>query len=328
LDPRAPDLLLRLRMFAHAAFVAPLPTAKALGPVVAPVLGWVLGMYMLWRRNRVGAVLIGAPLVLAMGASVLGLYPVMDRLYLFAAPLVLIGLGAFAAGVLAFAPEARRRVGLIAICVGVALYGVETHVERVRNPVYFGVGKQIVADVDSMSRGDPVYVAARSFPLWVFYSTDWERPDTARIAWAAGIAGAGKPAHNNAPSRRRRVEPGEARLLVREYRGRTEVVGLPTGRQYLTSTRTLDPTLAVSEYALPLVADTGWAEVEVDRMAEVARPTIWVFGSHMFALDGAEPGLVAELQRRGVRLVMERRQGGTVAYHVEFPRVDPTIQPD
>ena len=39
----------------------------------------------------------------------------------------------------------------------------------------------------------------------------------------------------------------------------------------------------------------------------------------MFALDGAEPGLVAELQRRNVRLVMERRQGSTVAYHVEFP---------
>jgi hypothetical protein len=39
----------------------------------------------------------------------------------------------------------------------------------------------------------------------------------------------------------------------------------------------------------------------------------------MFALDGAEPGLVAELQKRGVRLIMERRQGSTVAYQVEFP---------
>jgi hypothetical protein len=55
------------------------------------------------------------------------------------------------------------------------------------------------------------------------------------------------------------------------------------------------------------------------RMASVARPRLWVFGSHMFALDGAEPALVAALQQRGVRLVMERRQGSTVAYQVEFP---------
>jgi hypothetical protein len=39
----------------------------------------------------------------------------------------------------------------------------------------------------------------------------------------------------------------------------------------------------------------------------------------MFALDGAEPALVGEMQRRGVRLIMERRQGTTVGYEVEFP---------
>jgi hypothetical protein len=94
---------------------------------------------------------------------------------------------------------------------------------------------------------------------------------------------------------------------------------MPTGRQYRTSTRSLNPTLTPDQLALPLQPDSGWAELEVTRMAGIARPRLWVFGSHMFALDGAEPGLVAELQRRNVRLVMERRQGSTVAYHVEFP---------
>jgi len=139
-----------------------------------------------------------------------------------------------------------------------------------------------------------------------------------RLRWAASIAGAGGPAHNNAPSRGR-ARADEARSLSRRYRGSVEIIGTPTGRQYRTSTRTLVPSLAVSDYALPLQPDTGWAELEVSRMASVARPRIWVFGSHMFALDGAEPGLVAELQRRSVRLLMERRQGSTVAYHVEFP---------
>jgi hypothetical protein len=192
------------------------------------------------------------------------------------------------------------------------------HVERIRHPVYYAVGKQVIADVDSMSRGEPVYVAARSFPLWVFYTTDWRAPDESRLRWAASIAGAGGPAHNNAPSRDR-ASVAETRWLARRYRGRVEIVGVPTGRQYRTSTRVLNATLTPADLALPLKPDTGWAELEVNRMAAAARPRLWVFGSHMFALDGAEPGLVAEMQRRGVRLVMERRQGSTVAYHVEFP---------
>jgi hypothetical protein len=195
----------------------------------------------------------------------------------------------------------------------------ELHLERITAPVFYGVGKLVVADVDSMSRGDPVYVAARSFPLWIYYTTDWKRPDRERLGWAASIAGAGKAAHNNAPPRGRRVDGAEGAALSRAYRGRTEIVGLPTGRQYRTSTRTLDTALTPAEYALPLTPDSAWSAVEATRMAEVAHPKIWVFGSHMFALDGAEPELVAELQRRGVRLLMERRQGSTVAYHVEFP---------
>ena len=95
--------------------------------------------------------------------------------------------------------------------------------------------------------------------------------------------------------------------------------GLPTGRQYTTSTRSLDPSIPAAEQATPAQPDAGWAQLEVSRMAAVARPRVWVFGSHMFALDSAEPALVGELQHRGVKLVMERRQGSTVGYLVEFP---------
>jgi len=186
------------------------------------------------------------------------------------------------------------------------------------DPKFGPVGKQVIAQVDGTSRDEPVYVAARSFPLWIFYTTDWNAPDEDRLRWAATIARAGGPAHNNAPSRGR-VRPDEARDLSRRYRGRLELVGTPTGRQYRTSTRTLDPSLPFAKYALPLEPDTGWAELEVSRLASAAHNRIWVFGSHMFALDGAEPALVGEMQRRGVRLIMQRRQGTTVAYEVEFP---------
>jgi hypothetical protein len=318
LDPRADDFALRLRMFASAAFAAPTLAASAIRyPAVLALTGMV-GVWTLWRRGRFAAVVVGSPVVLAAIASGIARYPVMDRLYLFAAPLTLIAY----ASALAFALEKvrgrTRPIALAGACAVLALTTLSTHARRVAAPVFFGVGEQIVADVDRMSRGEPVYVAARSFPLWVYYTTDWRAPDRDRLRWAASISGAGGPAHNNAPPRGR-LPATESAALMRSYRGRVEIVGLPTGRQYLTSTRTLDPGLSVAEYALPLEPDSGWAGIEVRRLAAVAQPRAWVFGSHMFALDGAEPSLVAELKRTGVRLVMERRQGSTVAYQVEFP---------
>jgi hypothetical protein len=318
LDPRAADFVLRLRLFAIAAFAAPTLTSSLFVPGIVFALLWIAGVWTLWKRRPVAALLVGMPLVLGATACALDLYPVMDRLFLFAAPLTLIAYASLIARVMEFAPSRAANASLAAACGALAIAVAPTHVERIAHPVFFAVGKQIIADVDSLSRGEPVYIAARSFPLWVYYTTSWNAPDMARLQWAASIGGAGAPAHNNAPSRgRARIDVPSS--LARPYRGRMEIVGTPTGRQYRTSTRSLDPSLTADQLALPLQPDSGWADIEVTRMAAVARPRLWVFGSHMFALDGAEPGLVAELQRRNVRLVMERRQGTTVAYHVEFP---------
>ena len=319
LNPRAPDFLLRLRLFDLAAFAAPTLDGAALGVTGALAVAWLGGVWTLWRRSPFAAVVVAAPLACAGVASALAMYPVMDRLFLFAAPLTLIAYGSLAARALELIPERARVPGLVAVSAALALAVAPTHIRRVKQPVFYGVSKQVIADVDSMSRGDAVYVAARSFPLWLYYTTDWENPDVDRLRWGASIAGAGAPAHNNAPSRGRPVAGVEAVLLKRAYRGRTELVGLPTGRQYRTTTRSLSPSIQPADLAQPRRVDSGWAQVDVQRVAVAARPRAWVFGSHMFAMDGAEPGLVSELQRRGVRLLMERRQGATVAYHVEFP---------
>ena len=318
LDPRAGDFALRLHLLDIAAFASPTLDSATLGGGGLLAVAWLTGAWTLWRRSPFAAVVVVAPLTAAAAASALGVYAVMDRLFLFAAPLTLIAYASLVSRLVDVVPASKRSGALAAACGVFLLATAQTHVERITRPVFSAVGKQVIADVDSMSRGDAVYVAARSFPLWMYYTTDWQNPDGERLKWAASISSAGAPAHNNAPSRGR-VSPNEAAQLARRYRGRTEIVGLPTGRQYLTSTRTLSPSLKPAEYALPAQVDSGWAELEVQRMASAARPRLWVFGSHMFALDGAEPSLVAELQRRNVRLVMERRQGSTVAYHVEFP---------
>jgi len=318
LDPRAPDFLPRLELFALAAFSAPVLSGEPLVPVWLMAGLWLAGLVSLAWRRSFSAIVVAVPLVLAAVACALGYYAVMDRLFLFAAPLTLLAYAAALSWIVAALPAPLTAPALVGVsAVLLSLVG-PTHVRRVRHPVFHAVGKQVIADVDSMGRGEPVYIAARSFPLWVFYTTDWRAPDEERLRWAATIAAEGAPAHNNAPSRGR-VRPDEARSLARTYHGRLEIVGLPTGRQYRTTTRTLDPSVGRAQWLLPLQPDTAWAEVEVNRMASAARGRLWVFGSHMFSLDGAEPALVAELERRGVRLVMERRQGSTVAYHVEFP---------
>ncbi|HUQ83517.1 MAG TPA: glycosyltransferase family 39 protein [Gemmatimonadaceae bacterium] len=317
LTPGAPDFLRRLQLLDRATFVAPfLSSSVGISGVIAAA--WALGVGALFARSRFAGVVASLPLVLATVATSLGMYAVMDRLFLFAAPLVLLALGAGGAWILERAPEHSRGFAMVGSAAAVVAAVTPAHIERIRHPVFYAVGKQIIADVDGMARGDAVYVAARSFPLWVYYTTDWAAPDVGRLRWAASIAGAGAPAHNNAASRGD-VRAADTEHLSRAYRGRVEIVGLPTGRQYLTTTRTLDPARPAADLAVPSTVDRGWSELEVERMARAAKARLWVFGSHMFALDGAEPALVAELQRRNVRLLMERRQGSTVAYHVEFP---------
>ena len=319
LDPRAPDILLRLRLFAIAAYTAPTLTGQTAGFEWAMAIAWAAGVWTLWRRRRFTAVFVATPLILAAFACAVGRYAVMDRLFLFAAPLTLIAYASLLASVVELVPTRVVAAALATACAALTLAAAPTLARRISHPVFYAVAKQVIAQVDAMSnKREPVYVAARSFPLWVFYTTDWNAPDAERLRWAATIARAGGPAHNNAPSRGR-VRPDEARDLTRAYRGRVELVGTPTGRQYRTSTRTLNASLTAAEYAVPLEPDTGWAQLEVSRMAATAHNRLWVFGSHMFALDGAEPSLVGEMQRRGVRLIMERRQGTTVGYEVEFP---------
>jgi hypothetical protein len=319
LDPRAPDIFLRLRLFAIAAYTAPTLTGQTAGYEWAMAIAWATGVWTLWRRRRFTAVIVATPLILATLACVVGRYAVMDRLFLFAAPLTLIAYASLLAWAVERLPARAVAMTLTAACTALALAPAPMLVRRIAHPVFYAVGKEVIAQVDAMSnKREPVYIAARSFPLWVFYTTDWNAPDEGRLRWAATIARAGGPAHNNAPSRGR-VRPDETRDLTRAYRGRVELVGTPTGRQYRTSTRTLNPSLTAAEYAVPLEPDTGWAELEVSRMAATAHNRLWVFGSHMFALDGAEPALIGEMQRRRVRLIMERRQGTTVGYEVEFP---------
>jgi len=79
--------------------------------------------------------------------------------------------------------------------------------------------------------GEPVYVFARTLPAWIFYSTDWARPDTARLHYLMRAAGAGGFAFENAPSRGRvRAAEVDAARLAPE--APHELLGLPSGMEW------------------------------------------------------------------------------------------------
>jgi hypothetical protein len=112
-----------------------------------------------------------------------------------------------------------------------------------------------------------VYVAARGIPSWVFYTTNWEKPDRDRLAFYALAASDGPVFRERAqprPSRRRRGLD-----LVYYVRGRRpELLGIATGRQWRwPSFVTANP-------------DEGWAANEARRIARAADPCTWMYFTH------------------------------------------------
>ena len=86
----------------------------------------LLGFGALWRRNRRAAVLVLAPLVAALGAAWIRMYPFSDRVILFLLPIFLLALAAGiewlrSARVGAFSLRARA-----ALAVGLALLAVHS----------------------------------------------------------------------------------------------------------------------------------------------------------------------------------------------------------
>src|SRR6185295_5894227 len=90
LDPRTSDFMPRLQMFSIAAFSAPALTGSLGAPQWLMTLAWLLGLATLWRRRPSACVMVAMPVILAVVACGLGFYAVMDRLFLFAAPLTLV----------------------------------------------------------------------------------------------------------------------------------------------------------------------------------------------------------------------------------------------
>jgi hypothetical protein len=241
-------------------------------------------------HGRAAAVVLIGPLVVAAVASAAGFYPFYLRLLLFAAPSLYILLASGVDFGLSQAHGAARRAlwGAAAfVLLGPPAWHAAREALTTHPPEHL---RRLVGELAVRRAGEPVYVFAGSIPLWAVYTTDWQRPDSTRLALIARLARGGGPSFENAPGRATPVTGEGANLAYDTPAGR-ELYGLSTGIEWR-------PMFGVTKRT----TDPGWAGNEASRMAAAASPGIWLIMSHTV---GDERDLVRELVRRGGRVVYQ-----------------------
>jgi hypothetical protein len=272
------------------------------------------GTIVIVRRHgwAVGA-LIALPLVLATAASALRRYPLgVPRMMVFAAPLlILMVTAALAEVVQRLLPYARPPFLLAAglLCLTPL---VKARVKEAQAPPQGEDARTLVAAFrERPAWGEAVYVAARGIPSWVFYTTNWEKPDRNRLAFYARAASQG-PSFENAPSRNRPVVD-EGSDLVYHVRGRPELLGIATGRQWRW------PSYVTAN------ADEGWAANEARRIARAADPCAWAYFTHLSERANKPIGWHLRDDYRGRVHTFVTAPGG-VLYRFCFPRTPEQIE--
>ncbi len=267
----------------------------------------VLGASRLDRRNPAGTA-VTAALLATLGATLAGLYPLVQRTSLFAIPLVLLCIAVGVTSVIDRLPRVARAIGWVLVVV--VVLGFDLLVASLwainSNPPY-DVAPLVRELQARRASGEPIYIGAGAIPAWTYYSTDWSRPDTARIRFINRVAAPGGPAFENAPSRHRGVEAGEGVGL--EYSGAHghEILGLPSG---IESTALTGP---VGE----AVPDSGWAAHEARRIRSQAKPAIWVLMAHHRPVEMV---LFEEIERLGGRRTLFEDHNSATLARYEFTR--------
>jgi hypothetical protein len=218
--------------------------------------------------------LLCVPALAALVASLGGQYPLAARLVLFAVPALVIAVAAGWLGVIgAVRPERRAPLAALA---GACLLAPPLRLDLalVTHPTGYEHLRPAIREFERRSApGDPIYVFAASVPAWTFYTTDWNAPDTSRLARMARLASSGGPAFENSPPRERAIGL-EGDSLVYPFRGGREIIGLYHGAQ--------------DRHATGLVQrapDTNWTANEARRIRDAAAPTVWVIMSHTYGLE-------------------------------------------
>jgi hypothetical protein len=212
---------------------------------------------------------------------------------LFSAPLVILLL---AAGVGAMAEWLARRqpkIPWLAFAgLALAVTPVLDAARQIREPfAREAIGALIPWVVQTHAPGSAIYIPGRTVHSWLFYTTDWQAPDTARIARTCRLVCFGGPAFYLAPTRGDSIV-AEGDAYHYRYHDWDELIGIPPG---------FGPDDKSVKRSVP---DPGWEANEVRRMLDVSSSELWLVSSTYY--PGYLDPLAAPLERAGA-IVLERR---------------------
>jgi 4-amino-4-deoxy-L-arabinose transferase-like glycosyltransferase len=248
------------------------------GVVIAALLLGTVGMLRTarlagWTRPLV----LLAPLVGAVAASVVGGYPIAGRIMLFAAPTVVASV---AGGVVALAealPARRRALAGGIACAALLGLSLPLDLTLAFHPLAFEHLRPAVAELERRSRfEEPVYVFTAALPAWTFYTTDWRAPDRDRLTRMVRLGSAGGPGFENAAPRVRPLTPADSIGLSFPFRRSTEMIGVFTGAQWRSGVGNVQ-----------FHPDTNWTVLESARIAAAgeAAGAVWVIFIRTLGLE-------------------------------------------
>jgi hypothetical protein len=258
------------------------------------------------RRGKAACWWLAGPAILTLIASALGVFPVSPRLNLYLLPglIVLFAAGVGSAPGREDRPPVQPGVAIASMVLVLPLAAMA--IARTFTLEPSGHFERLVRELGERRRpGEPVYVFVRTLPPWIYYSTDWSDPDTARLGFLVSAAHSTGGAFENAPSRRA-VRPEEVRAVSPTAVTPGELLGLPSGMEWRE----------VEEHVRS-EPDSGWVETERRRIVEAADPGVWVLATAWYA---AEAGLFAALERSASRRTFARIRGGSALVRYEFER--------
>lgn len=169
-----PNIRLLFGFGAQAALAYPL---SPLYPALA-----VIGLGILWVRQRRVALIVLAPLVVTLGAAFARQYPFSDRLILFLVPSLMIAIAAVSAAVYGFVERFSKPAALLAV-VGLTVPAV-VPVARLRPPYRVEDMKYVLGQIQARRQPtDTVYVYYGAAPAMSVYDSTF---GYSRGAYAVG----------------------------------------------------------------------------------------------------------------------------------------------
>lgn len=269
--------------------------------VLPAVIG---GFAIAYRQGRAVLALLLAPFALAVLASMLRRYPVAPRLMLFSMPMMTL---LITAGLWAIAEQLRarwRKPALLLLGLMLVLLPALDAVRQFREPLDRESIRPLVRQFEQdHAPGATVYIYGRAMPAWLFYTTDWQHPDIARVREHSILIGSTGGAFYHAASRGHPVtEEGDS--LNFAYRDWRELVGVPSG---------LGPdTLGIRRDA----PDPGWAANEVRRIRQAGGSETWLV-LYSF-VPGIQDSLAVAMQAAGATRTLQEDRDGAVLERYSF----------